>query len=60
MSNHQLELAQQLHRDGHLYYCTCRTLGDTLQTMDLSALKEFPPGHPENFAAFLDKVVGFK
>lgn len=24
MSNHQLELANQLHKDGHLYYCTCR------------------------------------
>ncbi|XP_053328626.1 UDP-N-acetylglucosamine transferase subunit ALG13 homolog [Spea bombifrons] len=60
MSNHQLELAKQLHKDGHLYYCTCSTLGNTLQTMDLSALKPFPPGHPEIFATFLDKVVGFK
>ncbi|MGH0167727.1 UNVERIFIED_CONTAM: hypothetical protein FKN15_052557 [Acipenser sinensis] len=24
MNNHQLELARQLYRDGHLYYCTCR------------------------------------
>ncbi|XP_041076465.1 UDP-N-acetylglucosamine transferase subunit ALG13 homolog isoform X1 [Polyodon spathula] len=23
MNNHQLELARQLHQDGHLYYCTC-------------------------------------
>ncbi|KAM4662482.1 UDP-N-acetylglucosamine transferase subunit ALG13-like [Discoglossus pictus] len=59
MSNHQLELAEQLHKDGHLYYCTCSTLGSTLTTMDLLALKEFPPGHPANFAMFLDKVVGF-
>ena len=24
MGNHQLELANQLHRDGHLFYCTPR------------------------------------
>jgi len=24
MGNHQLELAYQLERDGHLHYCTCR------------------------------------
>ncbi|XP_077341755.1 UDP-N-acetylglucosamine transferase subunit ALG13 [Lithobates pipiens] len=58
MSNHQLELANQLHKDGHLYYCTCSTLGNTLKSMDLSSLKVFPPGQPEKFAEFLDKAVG--
>lgn len=24
MNNHQLELAKQLHRDGHVFYCNCR------------------------------------
>uniref|UniRef100_A0A5F9C5K1 UDP-N-acetylglucosamine transferase subunit ALG13 n=1 Tax=Oryctolagus cuniculus TaxID=9986 RepID=A0A5F9C5K1_RABIT len=24
MNNHQLELAKQLHKDGYLFYCTCR------------------------------------
>ncbi|KAG8448243.1 hypothetical protein GDO86_015368 [Hymenochirus boettgeri] len=24
MSNHQTELAKQLYKDGHLYYCICR------------------------------------
>uniref|UniRef100_A0A8C9AKR6 UDP-N-acetylglucosamine transferase subunit ALG13 n=1 Tax=Prolemur simus TaxID=1328070 RepID=A0A8C9AKR6_PROSS len=24
MNNHQLELAKQLHKGGHLFYCTCR------------------------------------
>ncbi|KAG8553609.1 hypothetical protein GDO81_003484 [Engystomops pustulosus] len=60
MSNHQLELAKQLNKDGHLYYCTCSTLGSTLQTLDLSSLKVFPPGHPEIFANFLDQVVGLR
>ncbi|KAM8954456.1 UDP-N-acetylglucosamine transferase subunit ALG13-like [Pelodytes ibericus] len=60
MSNHQTELAKQLHKDGHLYYCTCSTLGITLQTMDLSVLKPFQPGNPGIFATFLDKVVGLQ
>ncbi|XP_030064868.1 UDP-N-acetylglucosamine transferase subunit ALG13 homolog isoform X2 [Microcaecilia unicolor] len=60
MGNHQLELAKQLHSNGHLLYCTCSTLMETLQSMDLSALKPFPAGRPEIFAAFLDKVVGFE
>ncbi|XP_061455026.1 putative bifunctional UDP-N-acetylglucosamine transferase and deubiquitinase ALG13 [Rhineura floridana] len=58
MDNHQLELARQLCRDGHLFYCTSRTLVKTLQTADFSTLKPFPPGQPEKFAAFLDKVIG--
>ncbi|XP_009475707.1 PREDICTED: putative bifunctional UDP-N-acetylglucosamine transferase and deubiquitinase ALG13 [Nipponia nippon] len=59
MHNHQLELAKQLHRDGHVLRCNCSTLVETLQSMDLSTLKPFPPGQPEKFALFLDKVVGF-
>ncbi|XP_051486576.1 putative bifunctional UDP-N-acetylglucosamine transferase and deubiquitinase ALG13 [Apus apus] len=58
MNNHQLELAKQLHRDGHVLYCNCSTLVETLQMMDLSTLKPFPAGQPEKFASFLDKVVG--
>ncbi|XP_030305192.1 putative bifunctional UDP-N-acetylglucosamine transferase and deubiquitinase ALG13 [Calypte anna] len=60
MNNHQLELAKQLHRDGHVLYCNCSTLVETLQSMDLSTLKPFPPGHPEKFALFLDNVFGFQ
>nr|XP_021155961.1 LOW QUALITY PROTEIN: putative bifunctional UDP-N-acetylglucosamine transferase and deubiquitinase ALG13 [Columba livia] len=60
MDNHQLELAKQLHRDGHVLCCSCSTLVETLQSMDLSTLKPFPPGQPEKFALFLDKVVGFR
>ncbi|XP_010191379.1 PREDICTED: UDP-N-acetylglucosamine transferase subunit ALG13 homolog [Mesitornis unicolor] len=60
MNNHQLELAKQLHRDGHVYYCNCSTLLETLQSMDLSTLKPFPPGKPEKFALFLDEVVGLQ
>ncbi|XP_024604931.1 UDP-N-acetylglucosamine transferase subunit ALG13 homolog [Neophocaena asiaeorientalis asiaeorientalis] len=60
MNNHQLELAKQLHKDGHLFYCTCSMLPGLLQSMDFSTLKCFPPGQPEKFSAFLDKVVGLQ
>ncbi|GAB1303189.1 N-acetylglucosaminyldiphosphodolichol N-acetylglucosaminyltransferase [Apodemus speciosus] len=114
MNNHQLELAKQLHKEGHLFYCTCRVslcssgcpgthyvdqanlelrnppasasqvlglkacptnarqehafqkkvracmLPGLLQSMDLSTLKCYPPGQPEKFSAFLDKVVGLQ
>ncbi|XP_074925061.1 UDP-N-acetylglucosamine transferase subunit ALG13 [Chelonoidis abingdonii] len=60
MNNHQLELARQLYRDGHLFYCTCSTLLESLKSIDLSTLKPFPPGQPEKFAAFLDRVIGFE
>ncbi|XP_061217991.1 putative bifunctional UDP-N-acetylglucosamine transferase and deubiquitinase ALG13 [Neopsephotus bourkii] len=58
MNNHQLELAKQLHKDGHVLYCNCSTLVETLQSMELPALKPFPPGQPEKFALFLDQVFG--
>ncbi|XP_006632919.1 UDP-N-acetylglucosamine transferase subunit ALG13 [Lepisosteus oculatus] len=60
MSNHQLELARQLHREGHLHYCTCSTLVETLRTMDLSALMPLLPGQPGKFASFLDRAVGLR
>ncbi|XP_055500161.1 putative bifunctional UDP-N-acetylglucosamine transferase and deubiquitinase ALG13 [Leucoraja erinacea] len=60
MNNHQLELAKQLHRDGHLLYCTCSTLRKTLQKSDFTSLKPFPSGHPEKFAALMDNVFGFQ
>uniref|UniRef100_A0A3P8SKJ5 UDP-N-acetylglucosamine transferase subunit ALG13 n=1 Tax=Amphiprion percula TaxID=161767 RepID=A0A3P8SKJ5_AMPPE len=60
MNNHQLELAKQLHIDSHLLYCTCSTLTETLRTMDLSVLRPFLSGQPQNFANFLDKALGIK
>ncbi|EHB14528.1 UDP-N-acetylglucosamine transferase subunit ALG13-like protein [Heterocephalus glaber] len=60
MNNHQLELAKQLHKEGHFFYCTCSMLPGLLQSMELSTLKCYPPGQPEKFSAFLDKVVGLQ
>ncbi|XP_064645222.1 UDP-N-acetylglucosamine transferase subunit ALG13 homolog [Lineus longissimus] len=58
MGNHQMELANQLYKDGHLFYCTCRQLNDVLQNLNIGALKPYKPGDPKVFSNFLDKIMG--
>ncbi|KAI4501612.1 hypothetical protein M0802_003489 [Mischocyttarus mexicanus] len=60
MDNHQLELAQQLYEDKHLFYCTCDTLLNIIQTMDLSRLKPFISDGSQNIVNHLDRIMGFK
>uniref|UniRef100_A0A8C5IGY4 Uncharacterized protein n=1 Tax=Junco hyemalis TaxID=40217 RepID=A0A8C5IGY4_JUNHY len=50
---------KKLHPSSNTMY-TQLTLVETLESMDLSALKPFPPGQPEKFASFLDKVFGLQ
>lgn len=59
MDNHQTELAEQLYKDGHLYYCTYNTLLNTLQTADLSKLKPFVYTKSKEIAAHINKFMGF-
>lgn len=59
MDNHQIELAEQLYKDGYLYYCTCNTLLKTLQTTNLSKLKPFIYTKSKEIAAEIDKFMGF-
>lgn len=56
MDNHQLELAERLQIDCHLYYCTCDTLISTLNIVDFSLLSPFPKANPGMFIKYLDKV----
>ncbi|KAG7299175.1 hypothetical protein JYU34_017716 [Plutella xylostella] len=60
MDNHQLELAEQLQIDGHLYYCTCDTLESTLREVDFSLLTPFPKPNPSLFTKFLDDTFRVK
>lgn len=60
MDNHQLELAEQLQIDGHLYYCTCDTLENTLSEVDFSLLAPFPKPNASVFVKYLDEILGFK
>nr|XP_046477745.1 UDP-N-acetylglucosamine transferase subunit ALG13 homolog [Neodiprion pinetum] len=59
MDNHQLELAEQLYEDGHLYYCNPNTLLELIQNMDLSKLKLFEGNKSDKIVAFIDRVMGF-
>ncbi|XP_013794857.1 UDP-N-acetylglucosamine transferase subunit ALG13 homolog isoform X2 [Limulus polyphemus] len=58
MGNHQMELAYQLFQDGHLYYCKCGTLKETLASMDEGQLIPFCGGEPAKFAQFINRVMG--
>ncbi|EZA47434.1 UDP-N-acetylglucosamine transferase subunit ALG13 homolog [Ooceraea biroi] len=60
MDNHQVELAEQLCKDEHLYYCTCQNLLHTVQTMDLAKLKPFVSDKSKNIAGFIDEIMGFR
>lgn len=60
MDNHQLELAEQLQVDGHLYYCTCDTLENTLDVVDFSILTPFPKPDASLFVKYLDDVFRVK
>lgn len=60
MDNHQLELADQLQVDGHLYYCTCDTLVSTLETVDFSLLAPMSKPWPLAFVNYIDSVFKVK
>ncbi|CAD5121344.1 DgyrCDS9867 [Dimorphilus gyrociliatus] len=60
MNNHQLELADQLQKEGFCYYTNCQNLAEYLSTINLSDLKPYIPGNPELFISFLDEVTGIK
>lgn len=59
MDNHQLELAEQLSKDQHLFYCTCQNLLKTLENMDLRKLTPFVNGRNEEIARTIDQIIGF-
>ena len=59
MDNHQLELAQQLEKDGHLTFCYPETLPSTLDSLSGMSFKPLPASNPNTFANFVDQVMGF-
>ncbi|EEZ98644.1 UDP-N-acetylglucosamine transferase subunit ALG13 homolog [Tribolium castaneum] len=60
MDNHQIELAQQLAKDGYLQCCTPRTLKDTLLERKFLQFKQYPNPDPRLFSRYLDKCMGFE
>lgn len=58
MNNHQIELADQLQKEGYCYYTNCKQLSETIATMNFTDLKPYTTGNPNLFISFLDKVSG--
>ena len=56
MDNHQSELAEQLHCDGHVLVCYTETLCQTLHQLPSNQFLLFPAGQPKKFAALLDTL----
>lgn len=59
MNNHQIELAEQLYHDNHLYYCTRETLLDTIETMDFTELRPFINERSKYIADLINQIMGF-
>ncbi len=59
MDNHQLELAEQLCKDGHLYYSNCKGLLELIRSADFSNLKPFAGDKSKKIADIIDEVMGF-
>lgn len=59
MDNHQIELADELEKNGYLFYCTCNSLKDALQK-DFAKLIPYPKAKDFVFSNYVDKCMGFK
>lgn len=59
MDNHQMELANHLHRLGHLQVATTRTLVDVVEQFDWRSLKPYIPQDGSAIAKDIDKELGY-
>lgn len=60
MDCHQFELAQKMQDEGHLFYCTCKTLLQTLIQRDFNELTHMKPADGKLFGLYIDKLMGFE
>lgn len=58
MDNHQTELAEELQKNCHLFFCTCNSLVKALNE-DFSQLQPYPKPKDYVFSNYLDKCMGF-
>ncbi|XP_076296894.1 alg13 UDP-N-acetylglucosaminyltransferase subunit [Lasioglossum baleicum] len=59
MHDHQLELAEQLYLDKHLYYGSCDTFLNVIRTMDFSRLRPYVNNKSEHIAEYINEIMGF-
>ena len=57
MNNHQLEIAHVMEQQDYLYYCTCSTIGETLEKFANHQFKQYEKGNPELFGRYLNQIM---
>lgn len=57
--NHQVELAEELCREGYLFFCTPKRLAQALRQFDARKLKKYEEGNVKDFVKYLDNFMGF-
>lgn len=60
MDNHQVELAQKLERDGHLFAATPDSLEAVVAAMDPSLLLPYAKGDPAGIVRCIDAAMGVR
>eukprot|EP00002_Diphylleia_rotans_P008888 TRINITY_DN18869_c0_g1_i1.p1 TRINITY_DN18869_c0_g1~~TRINITY_DN18869_c0_g1_i1.p1 ORF type:complete len:165 (-),score=32.01 TRINITY_DN18869_c0_g1_i1:116-610(-) len=58
MDNHQIELALQMQRDGHLYQTNCKNLLQDMLIFDWSKIQPLPQGNVMAFANKIESWIG--
>ncbi|KAI5124578.1 hypothetical protein M0805_003097 [Coniferiporia weirii] len=59
LDNHQVDLALELGKLGHLKASTTRTLGEDIRVFESSSLQPFPHMDRTAFRSLLDEEMGF-
>lgn len=59
MDNHQIELAERLHRDGYIFYCVPGELMQTLQAVRTQKLQLYERGDAGRLVREIDKLMNF-
>lgn len=57
MGNHQVELAEELRRRGHLRWCVPADVEAALEAFDEAELEPYQPGDPAKIASAIDRVI---
>ena len=57
MDNHQLEIADQMEKEGYLCHCTCSNLSDGLRKLARQSFKKYQKGNPALFGRYLNEIV---
>jgi beta-1,4-N-acetylglucosaminyltransferase len=57
MDNHQVEIADEMERQGYLFHCTCASLAVTLKKFDRHTFQQYEQGNPSLFGRYLNQIM---